>query len=106
MHPQLLDSPVSLWPLAGHHPIEDNTLRIKVKFFAQVRQLVGTETLEVEVPADTTVASLCDQLAQQKPALHSRLASLLIALNGEFARLGVSLKEGDEVALLPPFSGG
>ena len=83
-----------------------NTLKIKVRFFAVVRQLTGTDALNVEVPAGATIASLCDHIGQQIPQLRGRLPSLLIALNGEFTGPGVALKDGDEVAFLPPFSGG
>ncbi|MGJ0194334.1 molybdopterin synthase sulfur carrier subunit [Pantoea sp. RRHST58] len=80
---------------------------IKVLFFAQVRELVGTSALEV--PADfPDVATLRDTLAQKgdRWALALDSSKLLAAVNQTLVPMSHALKAGDEVAFFPPVTGG
>jgi molybdopterin converting factor subunit 1 len=81
-------------------------MRIQVKLFAQARQLVGRETVEVELPARTTVAVLRREIAAQYPALENLAPHTLVALDKQYADDGDLVPSEAEVAFLPPVSGG
>lgn len=79
-------------------------MKVTVRCFASVRELLGAERLEVEVPDGTTVEGLKAILAERAPAL-SRLP-LAQAVNRGYAAPDRALADGDEVAFIPPISGG
>ena len=80
---------------------------ITVKLFALVKEKVGRSELQIEDPV-RTVADLLQKLAVEHPALADLIGHgrLLISVNSEFAGKDTPIKDGDEVALMPPFSGG
>ena len=80
---------------------------IKVLFFAQTRELVGID--EMEVPAEfETVEALRAHLANQEGKWDLALESgkLLVAVNQSIVPLEHALSDGDEVAFFPPVTGG
>lgn len=81
---------------------------ITVKFFAMLKGLAGTEGTQYKIKGTITVEELKEMLKRDFPALSGVLdsRSILISINEEFAHKGAVIKDGDEVALLPPFSGG
>jgi molybdopterin synthase sulfur carrier subunit len=80
-------------------------VRIKVRFFASVREVIGLSEEELVVPAGSTIGSLIERLKDShEPLRHMR--NLMAAVNGEFADAEHGLGEGDVVALFPPVSGG
>jgi molybdopterin synthase catalytic subunit len=81
-------------------------VNIRVKLFASVREVVGKRELLLEVPAGLTASALRTCLASQYPRLHPLLSSLKIAVNHEYVAEEHVFTEGDEVALIPPVSGG
>lgn len=81
-------------------------MTIHVKFFAILRDLTGMTDLELEVPVGATVACARDALLEQIPALHDRLKPVAFAVNRTYATTATALHDGDELALLPPVSGG
>lgn len=81
--------------------------RIKLLYFAGVRERLGTPEEELDLPAGVErVADLARFLAAAKPALDGVLASVRFAVGDEFAEPERRLASGDVVALLPPVSGG
>ena len=74
--------------------------------FASLREAVGQKQLELELPADATLAELVTRLEQEHAILVRYRGRLLVSLNEERAPLETQLGDGDEVALLPPVSGG
>ena len=80
--------------------------RIKILFFATLRQRAGMKTLELEIPADMTVQGLRDQLSRDYPNLRESLKTVVVAINREFAFDDAIVPAGGEVALFPPVSGG
>ncbi len=80
---------------------------ITVQLFAMLKERAGTEKLVFE-EHPSSVKELLDLVAHRAPALDGMLSCgrIMIAVNQEFVREDASLKEGDEVALMPPFSGG
>lgn len=81
--------------------------RIKLLYFAALKERVGRESDEVELPPDVSrVADLAAFLPTFRPALGGALGAVRIAVGDEFAPPERELLEGDIVALLPPVSGG
>jgi molybdopterin converting factor subunit 1 len=78
---------------------------VKLLAFGIVRDVVGGSTSGVEVPNTCTVGNLTEILIELYPALSS-LSSFTIAVNGEYALPDTLIKSGDEVAIIPPVSGG
>lgn len=81
-------------------------MRVRVRFFAGTREAAGSASLEVDVPPSATVAVLLDALEAQRPRLAPYRAHALVAQNGAFTTESARLSEGDELALMPPVSGG
>jgi molybdopterin synthase catalytic subunit len=81
---------------------------IRVRFFAHLKTLIGTEALSVPVPDHFSVNGLMTQLQHDFPALQAAMQTgkVVISVNQEVAHETELLHDGDEVALLPPFSGG
>jgi molybdopterin converting factor subunit 1 len=81
-------------------------MQVTVRFFARLRELAGAGELRREVPQGATVATLWEALAAEFPAMRPHAGSVSAAVNEEFARRTTTLSDGDEVAFLPPVSGG
>ncbi len=81
-------------------------MRVTVRLFGSLREAAGTRALEVELPEGGKVEDLRAALVRQLPAAARLGPRVAIAVNQELAAPGTPLAEGDEVALLPPVSGG
>ena len=81
-------------------------MRVTVRVFARLRDIVGTGELTREVGADATVRTVWNALVAEFPAAASYERSLSVAVNADYARMDRALADGDEVAFLPPVSGG
>jgi molybdopterin synthase sulfur carrier subunit len=85
-------------------------MKVKVLFFAGLREQLGTSGEEIEVPAAvTTVAGLRSHLVARGGAWQSALAEgklLRMAVNQDMAKPGAAIRPGDEVAFFPPVTGG
>jgi len=81
-------------------------VRIRVRLFAIQRELAGTREVGLEVPDDATVADAWEALVARYPALAPGRDFVRFARNGAYADTATSLQDGDEVAMIPPVSGG
>jgi molybdopterin converting factor subunit 1 len=81
-------------------------MRVNVKLFARLRELAGTGELDWDVPDGSTVRDVWLRLASQFPAVAGHERSISSAVNADYARMSARLQDGDEVAFLPPVSGG
>ena len=81
-------------------------MNIEVLFFASARDLTGVSQLQVELPDGADLKRLLRQLTQENPALEPVVKSARFARNEEFVDLSSPLEDGDQVAWLPPVSGG
>ena len=81
-------------------------MRVNVRLFARLRELVGEGELQRDAADDATVAAVWDALARDYPAIAPYAESMSCAVNAEYARMTAVLNDGDEVAFLPPVSGG
>ena len=78
----------------------------KVRLFARLSELAGTREAEVELGEGLTAGEVYRLLCGEYPALSGLNGSIRYAVNGEYAEAGHPVGEGDEVALIPPVSGG
>ena len=81
-------------------------MRVTVRLFARLRDLVGAGELVREVADDATVGTVWDGLVRDHSAIAAYQPSMSCAVNADFARMNTPLHDGDEVAFLPPVSGG
>ncbi len=81
-------------------------MRVRILFFGMLRETMGRQADEVDLPGESSVADLLAHCESQNPRLKEYLPSLAVAVNQRYATPDVKLKTGDEVALLPPVSGG
>ena len=81
-------------------------MKIRVEFYSQLRDLAGTSELNVDVPAEATVADLLEKIYKKAPALRSRDKSILVGAGVEFVDRNYKLKAGDEISIMPPVQGG
>jgi MoaE-MoaD fusion protein len=81
-------------------------MQIRVLFFGVLKELTGTADEPVTLAANATVGDLLSQLESRSPRLKSMLSSVAMSVNEEYAGPDAKLKQGDEVGLLPPVSGG
>ena len=82
------------------------SVRVKVLFFGRVRELTGLTEEDREVREGTTLADLLESYIQRYPQLAGFRASLVASRNQEFATWDARIAGGDEIAFLPPVSGG
>ena len=80
-------------------------MNLTIALFGIAREIVGKSSLEIAAPAGQSAAGLLADLRVRYPELAS-LRSLAVAVNNEYATDDVALHERDEIALIPPVSGG
>ena len=81
-------------------------MKVKVLFFSFCQDIVGKRETEVEVPEGATVADLVAEVAVAHPRFLQIEKSLMVSVNQGYVERGEELNEGDEVAFIPPVSGG
>jgi molybdopterin converting factor subunit 1 len=81
-------------------------MRITILAFAKLRDLVGAPRLSRDVAAGSTVEDVWRALAAEFPAAAPYRAALSASVNAAYAKFSTRVAEGDEVAFLPPVSGG
>jgi molybdopterin converting factor subunit 1 len=81
-------------------------MTVNVHLFARAREIAATPTAKLDLPAGATAGDLRRALGDRYPALAPILAISSIAVNHEFADDAKLIAEGDELAVIPPVSGG
>ena len=81
-------------------------MQTRVLFFGKLKELAGAAEQSVELRSGATIADLFDRFAHETPALASYRSSVVASRNQEFASWTTVLEPGDEIAFLPPVSGG
>jgi MoaE-MoaD fusion protein len=84
----------------------ERSVRVRVRLFATFREIVGTRQLTWSAKDGITAEDLVDQLLAEYPRLGAHRETMLVAVNESFASPERTLHDGDEVALMPPVSGG
>lgn len=80
-------------------------MHIKIHTFGIAREICGSAVLHLEVPENATAQQLKALLSDQYPRL-GQLASFLLAVNEEYAEPDLPLQADDDIAVIPPVSGG
>ncbi len=81
-------------------------MRIKVLFFGPVREIVGLRDDIIEMPDGSRLQAVLENYGNRFPRLRDISSSVVLALNQQFAPQNTVIADGDEVALMPPVSGG
>jgi molybdopterin converting factor subunit 1 len=85
-------------------------MKVKVLFFAMTRELVGIRECDLILDNDNetmiTTVTLMEELCRLYPSLLSILDQIVLAVNKAYITDAITLKDGDEIALIPPISGG
>jgi molybdopterin converting factor subunit 1 len=80
--------------------------RVKLLFFATLRDRAGTRSMELDIPSDLTVQGLKDKISDDYPNLRESMSSVLITINREYAFDDAVIPANAELAMFPPVSGG
>jgi molybdopterin converting factor small subunit len=86
--------------------VETKTITIRLKLFSVAKDLAGFGDKVIELPADSQSDMVLGYLVRQNPLFERWKSSLRIAVNMEYVEHPRQLREGDEVAVIPPVSGG
>jgi molybdopterin converting factor subunit 1 len=78
--------------------------KVRVRLFARLAQVVGAREAEVEIGEGLTAGDVFALMAREHPGIQGMRVAF--AVNAEYAEASQPLREGDEVALIPPVSGG
>ena len=81
-------------------------MRVTIRLFARLRDLAGSGELVRDVAGPATVQSVWRALVLEMPALGEYERTMSVAVNADYARMSAPVSDGDEVAFLPPVSGG
>ncbi|MGO9402579.1 MAG: molybdenum cofactor biosynthesis protein [Terriglobales bacterium] len=88
------------------YPVPSTQMKIRVLFFGLLKDLAGRPSETVELPEGARARDVISHCARQAPRLEAMAPSLAISVNQEYSGTDRVLREGDEVGLLPPVSGG
>jgi molybdopterin synthase catalytic subunit len=81
-------------------------MRVRVQFYAQLRDLAGVSELDLELPDKATVADLLARIYEEKPPLRAQDTSILVGAGVEFVERSHQIAPGEEIAIMPPVQGG
>jgi len=81
-------------------------MRVRVLFFGVLKDLTGRSSEDAEFAEDADLRAVLEHYAALSPAVGKMAGSIVVARNQEFAEPATRIAEGDEIALLPPVSGG
>lgn len=81
-------------------------MRVTIRLFARLRDLAGSGELVRDVPHPATVQTVWRALVTEMPTLAEYERTMSVAVNADYSRMTAVVNDGDEVAFLPPVSGG
>jgi molybdopterin converting factor small subunit len=81
-------------------------MKVRVQFYAQLRDLVGIRELDIDVAEGSTIRDLLEQVYAQQLKLRPHDKSILIGAGVEFVDRNYQLKPGEEISVMPPVQGG
>ena len=91
----------------SHVPAEDtNAMRLNVLFFGRLKDAIGHGQESIEIPTDSRIEDLFAHCVARYPELAAHRKAMAVSRNREFTAWTTALEPGDEVAFLPPVSGG
>ena len=92
--------------MADDQPSLPASVHVRVRLFAVQREIAGTRQVDLALAAPATVQDAWSALVDRIPALAPGRASVRFAINGDYAEPTAQLRDGDELACIPPVSGG
>jgi len=81
-------------------------MRVTVRLFARLRDLAGAGELIRDVPPGATAREVWNDLVLEWPGLREYEKTMSVAVNAEYGRMTAAVHDGDEIAFMPPVSGG
>jgi molybdopterin converting factor subunit 1 len=81
-------------------------MQVRLRFFAAAREAMGRSAMPLEVPEGSTVGDLRGRLRAEYPAFGALPPDMMVSVNLEYRPPEYRLGDGDEVAFIPPVSGG
>lgn len=81
-------------------------MKVRVQFYAQLRDLTGSHEQDVDLGEGSNVRDLLEKIYAQTPSLREHNKSILIGAGVEFVDREYVVKEGEEIAIMPPVQGG
>jgi len=81
-------------------------MKVQVLLFADLAESAGSRTMALELSPGATVTDALETLVERVPAVASRLPVLAVAVGDRYVQRTMELHDGDELALIPPVSGG
>lgn len=97
--------PNTEWPNAGTRELHD-AVSLRVLLFAAARDRVGADVVNIDVETPATAAAVLSALGDRFPTLEPLLPSCRLAVDQSFVAPGHAVRPHDELALIPPVSGG
>ena len=82
------------------------SMRVRVRLFASLREVVGKSDLELELPDEATLEDAWTSLASSYPSIAAKRRALAVAVNRRYVAFTEALAQGDEIVFVPPVSGG
>lgn len=82
------------------------TVRITVRYFAQAREFAGTKEEHLELTGMTRVQEVISKIGEAHPRLREMQQIMRVVVNGRMTDDNILLKDGDQIALVPPMAGG
>ena len=81
-------------------------MTVNVRLFAILRDRAGIDALHLRLPDGATIETASQHLGERFPVLREHLRRAAFAINRDYAPATASLRDGDELAVIPPVSGG
>ena len=81
-------------------------MHVRIRLFARLREMAGAAELARDIPEGATASAAWHALVREFPPMAEYSGNVACAVNEEYARLSTPLSDGDEIAFLPPVSGG
>ena len=82
------------------------TIEVNIRFFAGLRERAGSQGMTVSLPEGATVADAIHKASEAAPGLLASRGNIMYAVNREYVKPDAELHDGDELAMIPPVSGG